>query len=71
MTVGAMESTVTSVTQAVEVGWPDGAVDDGLDDAMFLEQGIHPWYYITSYSQKNSGPPSHHKNLMMEFIAFL
>ena len=58
MTVGAMESTVTSVTQAVEVGL-DGAVDDGLDNAMFLKQGIHPWYYITSYS-KNSGTPSHH-----------
>ena len=39
--MGAMESTVTSVTQAVEVGL-DVAVDDGLDDAMFLEQGIHP-----------------------------
>ena len=45
MTVGAMESTVTSVTQAVEVGL-DGAVDDGLDDDMLLKQGIHPWYYI-------------------------
>ena len=35
--MGAMESTVTSVTQAVEVG-----LDDGLDDDMFLKKGIHP-----------------------------